>query len=82
MITVTANEAKQSFGRVLDAAQREPVVIRKHNRSAAVLLSISDFERLRGLNAAEFGAFCDRIGEQARERGLTEEGLRELLASE
>lgn len=33
MTIVAANEAKQSLGKVLDAAQREPVLIQKHNRA-------------------------------------------------
>jgi hypothetical protein len=34
------------------------------------------------LNVEEFQRFCDRIGEQAKARGLTEEKLGEILASE
>lgn len=82
MITISSNAAKQSFGRVLDDAQREPVMIQKHNRSAAVILSIAEYERLRGLNSAEFEAFCDDLGERAKERGLTEAKLKELLAED
>jgi antitoxin Phd len=82
MITISSNAAKQSFGRVLDDAQREPVMIQKHNRSAAVVLSIAEYERLRGLNIAEFAEFCDAIGERAKDRGLTELGLEQLLADD
>lgn len=79
MITIAANEAKQSFGSVLDSAQREPVLIQKHNRPAAVILSAHEYERLRGLNVSEFTAFCDRIGQRAAQRGLTEEKLAKIL---
>jgi prevent-host-death family protein len=79
MKIVSANEAKQSFGQVLDAAQREPVLIQKHQRPAAVILSMKEFERLRGLNVAQFNAFCDQIGTRAQEAGLTEEELARLL---
>ena len=79
MITISSNAAKQSFGRVLDDAQREPVMIQKHNRSMAVVLSMVEYERLRGLNIAEFGEFCDAIGERAKERGLTAKKLAKLL---
>lgn len=80
MKTVSANEAKQSLGRFIDTAQREPVIIEKHNRPTAVLLSIAEFDRLRGLNMAEFVSFCDRVGKRAEERGLTEERLSEILS--
>ena len=77
--TYSANDAKQSFGRVLDAALSEPVLIEKHNHPAAVVISPAEYDRLRGLNVAEFSAFCDRIGKQAQQRGLTEAGLARLL---
>ncbi|MGF1656971.1 MAG: type II toxin-antitoxin system Phd/YefM family antitoxin [Verrucomicrobiales bacterium] len=80
MLTVSANEAKQSLGKILEAVQREPVMIRKHNREAAVMISPAEYERLRGVNVAEFSAFCDAIGKRAKEKGLTESGLEELLS--
>lgn len=79
MTIVAANEAKQSLGKVLDAAQREPVLIQKHNRAAAVILSVEEYERLRGINTAEYEAFCDRVGERAKSAGLTEKKLSDLL---
>lgn len=82
MQTISANRAKQSLGQVIDAAQREPVMIQKHNRPAAVVLSPHEYERLRGMNVKEFSAFCDRIGRRARSRGLTERKLRKILAEE
>ena len=82
MITISSNAAKQSYGRVLDEAQREPVMIQKHNRSAAVILSIAEYERLRGLNIAEFDEFCDNVSERAKKRGLTEADLEDLLADD
>lgn len=82
MIAIAANEAKQSFGKVLDSAQREPVLIQKHNRPTAVVLSAQEYERLRGINGAEFAAFCDRVGTRAEQMGLTEEGLAGILRDE
>lgn len=76
---VTANEAKQSLGRVMEEAQLEPVMIRKHDRDAAVLLSPREYDRLRGLNVAEFTAFCDGIGSRAKKKGLTPAALSRLL---
>jgi prevent-host-death family protein len=76
---VSAAEAKQGFAKVLDAAQREPVVIRRQKRDVAVLLSVAEYEKLTRLNAEEFQRFCDMVGERAAERGMTEEKLAELL---
>lgn len=77
---VSATDAKQRFPALLDAAQREPVAIRRQNRDIAVLLSSEEYDRLRAWNRAEFDCFCDRIAEGAAARGLTEEKLAEILA--
>jgi len=76
---VSATDAKQRLAALLDAVQREPVTIRRQNRDVAVVLSPREYERLRALNIEEFERFCDRIGERARARGLTEDKLAELL---
>jgi antitoxin Phd len=79
MKQITANEAKQSLGKVIDAVQREPVVIQRYNRDAAVMLSMQDYERLTALNVEEFERFCDRVGQRAKKRGLTEAELSNII---
>jgi prevent-host-death family protein len=79
---VSATDAKQRLAALLDAAQREPVVIRRHERDVAVILSAEEYDRLRALNVDEFQRFCDRVAEQAAARGLTEEKLAEILADD
>ncbi len=79
MRTVSATDAKQRLAALLDAAQREPVVIRRQNRDVAVIMSAEEYERMRDLNAAEFQRFCDRMGAQAKARGMTESVLKKLL---
>ena len=44
MKTITAAEAKNAFGKFLDMAQREPVVVTKNNRAVGVFLSMQDIE--------------------------------------
>ena len=39
MITMTSLQAQNSFGEMLDTSQREPVLITRRGRSAAVLVS-------------------------------------------
>jgi len=41
-------DAKNRFGQLLDAVQRQPVTVTKKGRPAAVMLSIQDYERMRG----------------------------------
>ena len=79
---VSATEAKQRFAALLDAAQREPVVIRRQKRDVAVVLSPREYDRLRALNTAEFQRFCDRIAEGAAARGLTDDVLDGILTDD
>ena len=76
---VSATDAKQRLAALLDAAQREPVVIRRQKRDVAVILSTQEYERLCALNADAFQRFCDRVAERAAAHGLTENKLAEIL---
>ena len=51
---VSATEAKQKLAAIIDAAQTEPVMIKRQNREIAVLLSPREYGRLRALNSSEF----------------------------
>ncbi len=44
--TITASVVSKEFGRYLDAAQREPVIITKQNRPVAVTVSFQEWEDL------------------------------------
>lgn len=46
MLTLGAREAKNEFGRMLDAAQSESVLIEKKGRPVAVVLSIKEYQLL------------------------------------
>lgn len=54
MRTVSAKEAEDGFGALLDAAQREPVTITRKGRAVAVVLSWGDFERPEALEDAHW----------------------------
>jgi len=79
MRSVSATDAKQRLAALLDAAQREPVVIRRQNRDVAVIMSAEEYERIRGINNAELKRLCDRVSAQAAARGLTEKILADIL---
>jgi prevent-host-death family protein len=76
---VSATEAKQTFGTIIDRVQREPIVIQKKNRDVAVIMSVEDYQRITKSNIQEFQEFRANIGRKAEKRGLTEEILQELL---
>ncbi|MBL4854045.1 MAG: type II toxin-antitoxin system prevent-host-death family antitoxin [Robiginitomaculum sp.] len=43
MQKMTANQAKQNFGELLDKAQRGPVEITKHGRRVGILVADADY---------------------------------------
>lgn len=51
MKTMAASVASKEFGRYLDAAQREPVIVTKKNRPVAVTVSMQDWEELTSFRA-------------------------------
>ena len=46
MKTMSAREAKNALGLMIDAARAEPVLIEKHGRGAVVVISVEEYERL------------------------------------
>lgn len=46
MKSMSAKEAKNGFGLLLDTARAEPVTIEKHGRPVGVVLSTEEYERL------------------------------------
>lgn len=46
MKTLSAKEAKYGFGRLIDAARAEPVMITKHGRPVVVVMAVEEYKRL------------------------------------
>lgn len=51
MSTITATDAKNKFGQVLDEAQHAPVHVQKNGRDVAVVISAAEYARLSAANA-------------------------------
>lgn len=67
MKTMTAAEAKNSFGKLLDATMREPVLITKNDRPVAVTLSMADLKDIAQSGADESGSDAlERLIERSR----------------
>ena len=48
MKTMSAKEAKNAFGLLIDTARAEPVMIEKHGRGVVVVLAVEEFKGLIG----------------------------------
>jgi len=46
---MSARDAKNSFGKLIDIARAEPVAIEKHGRAVVVVLSVETYEQLRSV---------------------------------
>lgn len=56
MKSMSAKEAKDGFGRLIDTARASPVVIEKHGRPVVVVLSIEEYERLKSIETERAAA--------------------------
>lgn len=80
MKTMSATAASKEFGRFIDAAQREPILLTKKTRPVAVTVSVADWEELvasrieRGIIAGLVDIEAGRVTE------LTETSVDERLA--
>ncbi len=45
---ISARDAKNGFGRLIDLARAEPVAIEKHGRAVVVVIAFEEYERLAG----------------------------------
>jgi len=53
MKTLTITAARRRFGAMLDAVQREPVLIRRRNRDEVVIMSAEQYDRMTGTTGPE-----------------------------
>ena len=44
---MSAKDVKYGFGRLVDTARAEPVVVEKHGRPVVVVLSVEEYEKLK-----------------------------------
>jgi prevent-host-death family protein len=81
-ITFTTTELRRNLTAIMQKIRRkrEPAIIKSGGESVAVLLSISEYERLlRYQKLAAFTKLARRIGRDVEKSGLTEEQLAEEL---
>ena len=53
MKTMSAKDAKNAFGMLIDVARAEPVTVEKHGRPVVVVISVEEYKRLVADGASE-----------------------------
>ena len=82
MKEMAARDARNRFGLLLDVSQRAPVLLTRKGRGVSVMMSVEQYERLRGAAWERLAAAVDDLGEEAARNSLTPALLGELLADE
>ena len=82
MTEMTALDAKNRFGRLIELAQRAPVTITKNGRPSVVVMSADAYEQRRKSAADRLRAALERTRSEATRKGLTEADLNALLADD
>lgn len=52
MKIMSAREAKNGFGLMIDTARASPVLVEKHGRGVVVVMAVEEYERLKDIEAA------------------------------
>jgi prevent-host-death family protein len=82
MKCVTALEAKNRFGEVMEAAQRQPVSITRNGRPSVVMISAESYARRQRMARERLRQAMQRAGEYAADHDMNETVLDQLLADE
>jgi antitoxin Phd len=57
----SAQDAKNRFSEVVEAARRLPQTVTKHGKPAVVVIDVEEYERLRRLERAQAPSFVDAL---------------------
>ena len=79
MQVLTANEAKTHFGEFIDKAQKEPIKVTRRGRTVGIMVSEEEYDAMRNFYANRLLHSLESAGEEAENKGLTDEKLQALL---
>lgn len=82
MKTFTALDAKNRFGELIEAAQRQPVGITRNGRPSVVVISAESYARRQRVARERLRQAMERAGRHAAAQGLDDAELERLLADE
>ncbi len=67
MKTMSARDAKNAFGMMIDTARAEPVAIEKHGRKVVVVMAVEEYDRLKALEVPSRRNTKRSTGEDGRQ---------------
>jgi hypothetical protein len=82
MKIMTALEAKNRFGEVMETAQRQPVAITRNGRPSVVVVSADSYARRQRLARDRLRHALKQAGDHATAIGMSEDTLTDLLSDE
>ena len=68
MNTMTATDAKNKFGQLIEMSRTAPVRIQKQGRDVAILLSPEEFERLAAASRPGDNPLIERLYAESKQR--------------
>lgn len=68
MKTLSASDAKNRFGKMIDMAQAEPVRVQRQGRDVAVVLSPEEFRRLSQAASGKVSPAVERLHAESAKR--------------
>jgi prevent-host-death family protein len=68
MSSITATNAKNRFGEVLEMARTEPVHVQKNGRDVAVIISPEEYQRLQAQDAPDVRPAIDELLQRSIKR--------------
>lgn len=68
MADISATDAKNRFGQVLEMARTEPVHVQKNGRDVAVVISPEEYRRFRQAEAPKVNPAVVRLHEESHKR--------------
>ncbi|NDE90652.1 MAG: type II toxin-antitoxin system Phd/YefM family antitoxin [Alphaproteobacteria bacterium] len=79
---LSSTDARNSFSKAVELAQKEPVIIQKQGKDVAVVVSSEHYARMRKAMQHDFLELRKRMTAEAAAKGLDQEKLEALLADE
>jgi prevent-host-death family protein len=65
---MSARDAKNGFGKLIDLARAEPVTIEKYGRSVVIVMAVEEYERLSGKIEKQCSGTIPAKGKGGRKR--------------